>query len=90
MTETAQKENPEYEEKGTAAYKKGTRFTAKRIIKKSETEYWAETPSGFVCLTKDGIEYVKCDKPADQTTCRLIFLVVGGGISEIVKLTSVR
>ena len=73
MTETAQKENPEYEEKGTAAYKKGTRFTAKRIIKKSETEYWAETPSGFVCLTKDGIEYVKCDKPADQTTCRLIF-----------------
>ena len=59
MTETAQKENPEYAEKGTAAYKKGTRFTAKRIIKVNDTEYWAETPSGFVCLEKEGTEYVK-------------------------------
>ena len=59
MTDDAQKKNPEYAEKGVAAYKKGTRFTAKRIIKIRDTEYWAETPSGYVCLMKDGIEYVK-------------------------------
>ena len=59
MTEAAQKQNPEYRDKGVAAYKKGTRFTAKRIIKVSDQEYWAETPSGYVCLMKDGTEYVK-------------------------------
>ena len=59
MTESAQKKNPEYAGKGVAAYKQGTRFTAKKIIKVSENEYWAETPSGYVCLMKDGIEYVK-------------------------------
>lgn len=59
MTDDAQKKNPEYADKGVAAYKKGTRFTAKKIVKVSESEYWAETPSGFVCLMKDGNEYVK-------------------------------
>ena len=58
MTKSAQKENLEYAEKGVAAYKKGTRFTAKKIVKISDDEYWAETPSGYVCLMKNGIEYV--------------------------------
>ena len=59
MTEAAQRQNVEYAEKGVAAYKKGTRFTAKKVIKVSDDEYWAETPSGYVCLMKNGIEYVK-------------------------------
>ena len=59
MTVRAQRQNPEYAEKGVAAYKKGTRFTAKKIVKISESEYWAETPSGYVCLMRNGIEYVK-------------------------------
>lgn len=59
MTADAQKKNPEYGEKGVAAYKRGTRFTAKKIMKISDDEYWAETPSGYVCLMKNGIEYVK-------------------------------
>ena len=59
MTASAQKQNLEYKDKGVAAYKKGTRFTAKRIVKVSENEYWAETPSGYVCLMKDETDYVK-------------------------------
>lgn len=59
MTVSAQRQNPEYKDKGVAAYKKGTRFTAKKIVKIGDDEYWAETPSGYVCMMRNGIEYVK-------------------------------
>ena len=31
-------------------YKKDTVFTAQEIINKGNNEYWAETPSGYICL----------------------------------------
>ena len=48
MKKSVQKQNREYAEKGMATYKKGTRFTAKKIIKVSESECWAETLIGYM------------------------------------------
>lgn len=33
-----------------ACYKKGTVFTALKIEKNSNNEYWAKTPSGYICI----------------------------------------
>ena len=41
---------------GPAIYKKGTRFTAKEIIK-TDSGYWAKTPSGFVCIELNNKKY---------------------------------
>lgn len=41
---------------GPAIYRKDTRFTAKEIIK-TDSGYWAKTPSGFVCLELYGKQY---------------------------------
>lgn len=41
---------------GPAIYKKGTRFTAKEIIK-TDSGYWAKTPSGYVCIELNGKKY---------------------------------
>lgn len=43
-----------------AVYKKGTIFTARSIIKNEDGSIWANTPSGYVCLTDNTIVY--CDK----------------------------
>ena len=43
-----------------AVYKKGTEFTAQKIIKNGN-EYWALTPSGFICL-KGSSGKVYCKK----------------------------
>lgn len=42
-----------------AAYKKGTKFTATKIIKNSNGSIWAKTPSGYVCLKGKVIKYCK-------------------------------
>lgn len=43
-----------------ATYKKGTIFTAQKIIKNTSGNIWAKTPSGYVCIaTKKGTEYCK-------------------------------
>lgn len=37
-------------------YKKGTIFTAKKIINNSDNSVWAQTPSGYICIKdKNGI-----------------------------------
>ena len=41
-----------------AVYKKGTVFTALKIVKK-EDSYWAKTPSGYVCLQLNNTKYCK-------------------------------
>ena len=43
-----------------ATYKKGTEFTAREIIKNGN-EYWALTPSGYICL-KGSSGKVYCKK----------------------------
>ena len=43
-----------------ATYKKGTVFTASKIIKNTSGNIWAKTPSGYVCIaTKKGTKYCK-------------------------------
>lgn len=41
-----------------AVYRKGTIFTAIKIVKK-ENSYWAKTPSGYVCIKFDNNIYCK-------------------------------
>ena len=41
-----------------AVYKKGTEFTALKIVKDSNN-YWAETPSGYVCIKFGNSTYCK-------------------------------
>lgn len=44
-----------------ATYKKGTIFTASKIIKNTSGNIWGKTPSGYVCIaTKKGTKY--CEK----------------------------
>lgn len=43
-----------------ATYKKGTEFTAQEIIKNGK-EYWAKTPSGYICL-KGASNKIYCKK----------------------------
>ena len=43
-----------------AQYKKGTVFTASKIIKNTSGNIWAKTPSGYICIaTKKEFEYCK-------------------------------
>lgn len=41
-----------------ACYKKGTEFTAQKIVKNG-TGYWAKTPSGYVCIELNKEKYCK-------------------------------
>ncbi len=59
MTENARKVNSSRKAGGKALYVKGITFSAKEIIEKSEKEYWAKTPSGYVALMYDGNTYVR-------------------------------
>ncbi len=45
-----------------ALYKKGTVFTARRLINNSDGSVWAESPSGYICI-KDN-EQIYCSKKA--------------------------
>jgi len=45
---------------GGACYKKGTEFTAQEIIQNGN-EYWAKSPSGYICL-KGGSGKIYCKK----------------------------
>lgn len=58
MTKSAQMLNPEYKKSGLAFYKKGILFTAQEVIKVSDSEYWARTPSGYVAMKYSGEVYV--------------------------------
>ena len=43
-----------------ATYKKGTIFTATKIIKNTSGNIWAKSPSGYICIaTKNGKKYCK-------------------------------
>ena len=43
-----------------ATYKKGTIFTATKIIKNTAGNIWAKSPSGYICIaTKNGKKYCK-------------------------------
>ena len=41
-----------------ACYKKGTVFTALQIIKNGN-DYWAKTPSGYICIAQGKTAYCK-------------------------------
>lgn len=43
----------------TGSYKKGTIFTAKKIITNKDGSIWGESPSGFICIKDDKQEYCK-------------------------------
>ena len=43
----------------SGCYKKGTIFTAKEIINKGNNEYWAKSPSGYICLRDSKQIYCK-------------------------------
>ena len=45
-----------------AIYKKGTVFTAKRIINNANGSVWAESPSGYICIKDNKQTY--CSKKA--------------------------
>ncbi len=59
MTASAQSQNREYEPSGKAVYKKGTVFIAQEVIRISDQEFWAKTPSGYVALMFGGKAYVE-------------------------------
>lgn len=59
MSRSARALNSEYKSGGLALYKKGIVFTAQEVIKISDNEYWAKTPSGYVALKYDGTVYVE-------------------------------
>ena len=59
MTASARKQCSSKQSTGLAFYVKGIKFTAKEVIKVNENEYWAKTPSGYVCLEYDRAIYVK-------------------------------
>jgi hypothetical protein len=40
-------------------YKKGTRFTAQKIISNKDGSIWAQSPSGFICIKDEKQEYCK-------------------------------
>lgn len=42
-----------------AVLKKGTKVTIQKVIKNSDTEYWAKIPSGYICLMSGNTIYVK-------------------------------
>ena len=44
------------DENSLAIYKKGTKFTAKEIIELNG-EIWAKSPSGYICIEKNGKKY---------------------------------
>ena len=55
MTPGAQKSNKKFEQSGLAYYGRGCIFTARKIHG-TAGDYWARTPSGYVCIqNKDGI-----------------------------------
>ncbi len=58
MTVAAQNINTIKESTGLAFYVKGVVFTAQAIEKISDNEYWAKTPSGYVCLELSGKKHV--------------------------------
>lgn len=59
MTATAQKKCAVKKPTGLAFYVNGVKFTAKEVIKVKENEYWAKTPSGYVCLEFNGSVYAR-------------------------------
>ena len=58
MTVSAQSINESRRSTGLAFYLKDIIFTAQEIITVSTKEYWARTPSGYVCLELNGEKYV--------------------------------
>lgn len=50
MSENGKKHATSTNLNSNATYKKGTEFTALEIIKVGSKEYWAKTPSGYICL----------------------------------------
>lgn len=49
MSENGRKHATSTNLNSNAEYKKGTEFTAQEIIK-NENEYWAKSPSGYICI----------------------------------------
>lgn len=60
ITKNDQKRVVHKEENSKAIYKKGTIFTALKILKSKDKSIWAKTPSGYVCI-KD-IKNIYCQK----------------------------
>ena len=58
MTASARKQCAIKQSTGLAFYVMGVKFTVQSIVKVSEMEYWAKTPSGYVCLEFNGKKYV--------------------------------
>ena len=50
LTKDGQKNCVNTKPEDKAQYKKGTKFTVKKMIKAKNGSYWAETPSGYVCI----------------------------------------
>ena len=59
MTAMAQIRNISKAATGLAFYVSGVKFTALDVIKVSDKEWWARTPSGYLALKYDGNVYVK-------------------------------
>ena len=59
MTADGQKVNASQKSTGKAVYVKGITFTALNVVKVSDKEYWAQTPSGYVSMMYKGTAYVK-------------------------------
>ena len=60
MTISAQEQNSQYAMSGKAFYKKGIAFTALKITQAPAGTWWAQTPSGWICLADQTKEY--CSK----------------------------
>ena len=58
LTKDGQKNATSKNKNAKAVYKKGTEFTAIKIIKEGNN-YWAKTPSGYVCIKQNKEEYCK-------------------------------
>lgn len=60
MSENGKKHATSANPNENTEYKKGTEFTAQEIIK-SGNEYWAKSPSGYICI-KGSSGKVYCEK----------------------------
>ena len=58
LTKDGQKNATSKNKNAIAIYKKGTEFTALKIVK-ANNSYWAQTPSGYVCLKLNKEVYCK-------------------------------
>ena len=59
LTEDGQRNATSNNPNDNAVYKQGTIFTAKEIIK-DNNYLWAKSPSGYICLKDNKMEY--CEK----------------------------